>query len=490
MALTKITNSMTSGAVLNILDFGAIPDDNTKSAINKTAMEAAIAYAVANNVMEINVSGVFYMDGDIVIPNYALTISGQSSQYRYYNIGKTTGSNIIFTSGTSGFNASTAPPTYPNSDYFCLRDITLDGNSVCQYGVLVSGAKIFQNVTIQYFTVAGITLADLTNSTLINQSSLLNNGIGLQVLGQATTVFSVTDTNIRTNTVGIEMQGGKGVRFQNCVIESNTSYGLHINVPAGQNVGNITFERCWFENNNYVGNIQQVRIEGTDPVPDIYMLTFSSCLFDVLTNTSGQDFYIDGGTWTRFDRCQFSNDVITGVVLTTKCKFTQFFNCERGANDLSPLTYITANGYATTINENNHLFVGPNLLSSQTWTNVSYGTFSSTGNKITNAISTGAAGTATLSSIARGKGQSYALQIYIEHTSGELPTLTLTNGDNTANLIDSQLTADINTFYFTETVTGSSGVLTITNSTACNWRMYVDLIEYETVRGYIQYDNG
>lgn len=490
MSLTKVSYSMVRGAPINLLDFGAVPNDVASAAANKTAMLAAIAYAVANNRPEIVVPGLFYMVGDIEITNYQITISGQSSAYKYYSIGPSPSSIIIFTSGTTGFNVATAPPTYPNADYFCLRDITIDGNDVVNYGCLVSGAKLFERATVQNFVVAGITLANLTNATLINQCALLENGIGLQVLGQGTTVFSVTDTNIRNNTVGVEMKGGKGVRFQNCVIESNTSYALHINVPAGQNVGNVTFERTWFENNNYVGNTEQIRIEGVDADPDIYMLTFSHCLFDTLGNTSDKDFYINGGTWARFDRCQFTNGISSGIELTTKAKFTQFFNCERGASDSSPLTFITNNGYGTTINENNFNFVGPNLRTSSTWTNVGYTTFSSTGNKITNAISASGSVSATLSAIARGKGQSYCLQIFIEYTSGQLPTLTLTNGDNTTQLLNSALLADINTFYFTETVTGSSGVLTLSNTAACNYRMFVNLIEYETSRGYIQFDAG
>lgn len=490
MSLTKVSYSMVQGAPINLLDFGAVPNDVASAAANKAAMVAAIAYAVANNRPEIVVPNVFYMVGDIEITNYQITISGQSSAYKYYSIGSSPSSIIIFTSGNTGFDVSSKPPTYPNSDYFCLRDITLDGNDAVNYGCLVSGAKLFERATLQNFLVAGISLTNLTNSTLINQCSLLENGIGLQVSGQGTTVFSITDTNIRNNTVGVEMKGGKGVRFQNCVIESNTSYALHINVPAGENVGNVTFERTWFENNNYVGNSQQVRVEGVDAVPDVYMLTFSHCLFDTGSNTSQQDCYFDGGTWTRFDRCQFTNGISTGVILTTKAKFTEFFNCERGASDLSPLTFITNNGYGTTISENNFNFVGPNLRSASTWTNVGYTTFGSTGNKIINAISAAGAVSATLSTIAKGKGQSYGLQIFIEYTSGQLPTLTLTNGNNTVQLLNNVLTANINTFYYTETVTGSGGVLTLSNTAACNYRMFVNLIEYETSRGYIQFDAG
>ena len=199
MSLTKVSYSMVRGAPINLLDFGAVPNDVASAAANKTAMLAAIAYAVANNRPEIVVPGLFYMVGDIEITNYQITISGQSSAYKYYSIGPSPSSIIIFTSGTTGFNVATAPPTYPNADYFCLRDITIDGNDVVNYGCLVSGAKLFERATVQNFVVAGITLANLTNATLINQCALLENGIGLQVLGQGTTVFSVTDTNIRNN---------------------------------------------------------------------------------------------------------------------------------------------------------------------------------------------------------------------------------------------------------------------------------------------------
>jgi len=490
MSLTKVTNSMISGAVLSILDFGAIPNDDTKSAVNKTAMQDAIAYAVANGVFEINVPGVFYMTGDISIVNWGITISGQSSAYRYYNIGKTTGSNIIFTSGTVGFNLNTAPPTYPNSDYFCLRDLTLDGNSVVLFGVISSGAKVFQNVTIQYFLTAGLRLDDLTNSTLVNQSSLLNNGKGLEVLGQGTTVFSVTDTNIRNNTIGVYLEGGKGVRFQNCVIESNTSYGLHVNVPAGQSVGNVTFERVWFENNNYVGNTAQVRLEGVDASADLYMLSFAHCLFDTLTNTSKQDLYMAAGSWTRFDRCQFTNLVSTGIELTTKVSYAQFFNCERGANPISPKTYINDNGYATTFNNNNVFFVGPNLVGAAVWTNVSYGGFTSTGNKVTVANSASGAVSATMPGQARSKGQAYVIQVAYVQNSGQAATFRITNGDNTVDLVNSILVPGLNTIYFTETVTDSGSLITVSNTAATSWAMSENLIAYETARGYIQYNNG
>lgn len=481
---------MISGAMLNILDFGAIPNDNTKSAVNKTALQNAIAYGIANNILEISIPGVFYMDGDITIVDWGVTISGLPSAYRYYNIGQTIGSTIIFTSGSVGFDLNTAPPTYPNSDYFCLRDITLDGNSTVPVGVWSSGAKVFQNATIQYFTTTGLRLDNLTNSTLVNQSSLLNNGIGLEVLGQGTTVFSVTDTNIRNNTVGIYMEGGKGVRFENLVIESNTSFALYINVPAGQNVGNVTFERCWFENNNFVGNIQQVRLEGADAIPDLYMLTFSHCLFDAASNTSSQDLYMAAGLWTRFDRCQFSNLVSTGIELTTKVQYAQFFNCERGANPISPKTYINDNGYATTFNNNNFYFVGPNLVGSAVWTNVSYGGFTSTGNQITTANSAGGPVSATIPGQARGKGQTYVLQIQYGQNSGQAATLKMTNGDNTIDLLNSVLIVGLNTFYFTETVTGSGSVITVSNTAATSWGMSNNLIEYETARGFIQYDAG
>ena len=44
--------------------------------------------------------------------------------------------------------------------------------------------------------------------------------------------------------------------------------------------------------------------------------------------------------------------------------------------------------------------------------------------------------------------------------------------------------------WYTETITGSAGVMTISNTAACNWSMVVNLIEYEVARGYIDINAG
>ena len=83
------------------------------------------------------------------------------------------------------------------------------------------------------------------------------------------------------------------------------------------------------------------------------------------------------------------------------------------------------------------------------------------------------------------------MQWLITLNSGQKPTITLTNGNNTAQLINQPyVAASVERAYYTETITGSSGVLTISNTAASNWKMEVNLIEYEVARGYIDINAG
>ena len=293
------------------------------------------------------------------------------------------------------------------------------------------------------------------------------------------------------NTIGVKIEDDSGGNFEQCVIETNSSHGLLISLPAASQVGNLKFYNCWFENNGYTSLVAQVQIQGVDAGPDISFITFDYCTFDTLLNTTRQDCYLDGGNYTRFTRCKFTNyaGISTGIVLTTKCSLNSFFNCQRGVQVGQPLEHISDSGYGTYFQPSAQTYVGPNLVAASTWTNVSYSTFTSTGNKITSAICAGAA-TATLSTITRNKGVSYAMQIYLTVLSGQNPTIVLTNGNNTVAIINSTAIGATNIYYYTETVTGSAGVLTMSNSAASSWKMEANLIEYEVARGYIDLNAG
>ena len=84
------------------------------------------------------------------------------------------------------------------------------------------------------------------------------------------------------------------------------------------------------------------------------------------------------------------------------------------------------------------------------------------------------------------------MQIYITVISGQAPTIVLTNGNNTVAIINSVVSTGsaFNIYYYAETITGNSGVLTMSNSAASSWKMEANLIEYEVVRGYIDINAG
>jgi hypothetical protein len=484
---------MISGSPINVVDYGFSTTAN--AATNKAALLAAIAAGGEGSLIVIP-NGTFEIDGEIQIIKKGVTIQGAASNYRYSEDDGFTGTKLKFMSGVNGIDITTVDSDgATSSEFTALYNLNIDGNDVVSNGIYVKGCKLIQNCTVQR-CLNGLVLGGFVNQTIVKECGIVGNGTGVLVTGVANTVYKVTECNIRQNTKGIQIEQGVGGKFEQCVIESNSSFGLIISPPAGSTVGNTPFEKCWFENNGFGVPIQQVRIEGVDAVPEIYNISFNDCLFDVGSNTTNQDFYIDGGIYTRFSRCIFSNRVITSIVLTTKALYTMFFNCERGASFGQEFNYITNNGFGTYMQPIAQTYVGPNLQASSTWTNgvgaAGYSTFTSTGNKITSAISTGGSVSATVTAgVARSKGVSYVLQWIITINSGQTPTITLTNGNNTVTIVNTKVVGtNVERTYYNETVTGSSGVMAISNTAACNWSMNVNLIEYEVVRGYIDVNAG
>ena len=488
MSLTKVSYSMVQGAPINVVDYGFAT--TASAATNKAALLAAITAGGEGSLVVIP-NGTFEVDGDIQLTTKGVTIQGAASNYRYQIDSGLTGTELKFMSGTTGFDLTKRDDVYAtSSEYSVLRNLNINGNSVLDNAISVQGCKLIQNCTIQN-AINGIRISGWINQTIIEKCGIVANSTGVLVDGIANTIFKVSDCNIRTNIIGVKIEDDSGGNFEQCVIESNSSYGLLISAPAAALIGNIKFYNCWFENNGFGVPIQQVRIQGVDAIADISFITFDYCTFDAGSNTTHQDCYLDGGNYTRFTRCKFTNypGVTTGIVLTSKCTFNSFFNCQRGVQVGQPLEHISDSGYATYIQPSPQTYVGPNLVAASTWTNGTYSTFTSTGNKITSAICSGAA-TATLSTITRSKGVSYAMQIYITVISGQTPTIVLTNGNNTVAIINTTAPTGITIQYYTETVTGSSGVLTMSNTAASSWKMEANLIEYEVARGYIDLTAG
>ena len=476
MSLTKATYSMISGAVVNALDFGM--STTATAAANKTALLAAIA-STAKAVTVFIPEGQYQIAGDIVINKENVEIFGSRSEYTYnYYYGfpgnaETRGTMLLFTSGAIGFDVSGSVSAGINSDNFCIKDIVLDGGYTVPIGIQAGGFKKITDVTVARFTNIGIYLGDWLNSTVIDYCGIHRNGTGIKTTTGFNTTFTIRNSIIRSNGIGVELKQCSNVLIDKCTIESNTSIGLYFNPAIGETVKYVTLNTTWFENNNSPSG-SSVIVE--DVSNDVTNLQFLNCLFDTVSKS---DVRVKAGYLINFENCQFSLGG-TNVDLSAGVSLVSFARCGRGGFNH---TFIASSDpLAYFIQEDRAVFVGPNLQGSTTWTNGTYSGFTSTAGKITAATAGGGGGTATTAARQTYKGCVYTVVVTLNNgATGQTPTFRVRNGNNTAYI----KSAVGQGFTYVETVSGNQGFIEVVNTAAANWSMFYDLIEVESVRGYI-----
>ena len=482
MSLTKATYSMIAGATINALDYGM--STTATAAQNKAALQAAIA-TFASIPYGGNVyipAGIYEITGDINITTSGVQITGEKSQFLYgvssalKDFNANGGTCLVFTSGTYGFNAT--------SNYFRLSNILVDGNNATTIGVSCTGMNQFTNVTFSKFTNIGLYLENYTNSTLIENCCAVFNGTGIKSTGAQTTPFTIRSCNIRSNGVGIEIGAGTNIKIDKCIIESNTSLGLYVNVATNQSIGEVVIDGTWFEGNSSVANSWAVIVTGVDANADAYNICFRNCLFDT---PSKLDVLFQKGSFNQMDRCRFSLGQTINVSVGAGSSYTQFIMCQRGIGTGTAATNISDSGTFTYIQDFPYQFVGKNLITG--WTNDAtnpYGGFTSTLSKITAANQSSAVTSkVNTNTWTTGAGQKYIINVPYNAISGQNPTLVVRNGNNTANLLSVSLTNGGGTYQFTETVSGTAGYAYLTNTAVTQWEFYYPAKVYETTRGYI-----
>ena len=483
MSLTKVSYSMIAGATVNALDYGM--STTATAAQNKTALQAAIA-TFASIPYGGNVyipAGIYQITGDIDITTSGVQITGEKSQFLYgvssalLDFNANGGTCLVFTSGTYGFHAT--------SNYFRLSNILVDGNNATTIGVGCTGMNQFTNVTFSKFTNIGLYLENYTNSTLIENCCAVFNGTGIKSTGVQTTPFTIRSCNIRSNGIGVEIGGGTNIKIDKCIVESNTSLGLYVNVPTSQSIGEIVIDSTWFENNSSVANSWAVIITGTDTPADAYNICFKNCLFDT---PSKLDVLFQKGSFNQMDRCRFSLGQTINVSVASGSSYTQFIMCQRGIGTGTAATNISDSGTFTYIQDFAFQFVGKNLITS--WTNDAtdpYGGFTSTQSQITAANQSTPATTSKVNSNTwtSGVGQKYVIVVPYTAITGQNPTLVVRNGNDTANLLSVALSDGGGMFEFAETVSGTAGYAYLTNTAVCSWTFSDPAKVYETTRGYI-----
>lgn len=561
MSLTKVSYSMISGAVVNAADFGM--STTATAAQNKTALQAAINSSATGGIAIFIPTGTYSCVGDITITQPNITIFGTCNGYRYSdsNYG---GTQINFTSGTYGINASDG-----NAIYFTLRDIVLNGTNTVGTGIYSTGCQVFSGITCSRFAADGLWLGDLTNSTIVENSGFIDNNRGILSNGPSSTPFTIRNCNIRRNGIGIDIKGGRNILIEKCIIESNSSVGLYIYAPTASALTQILVVSTWFENNNFKApGGYTVIIDGDDANADIQWVRFDMCQFNgqsslfsgtgsisgttltitqddgvaggtlavgsriigtgvttstyitaLGTGTGGlgtytvnnsqtvsstkiyaqptyTDIWFKKGTYNSVSNSQLSLSTTgsqfqsASILISAAASNTLVYECNRGLGTGTAAINVTDNGSFTVIQDYPFTFVGANLITG--WTNSGaspYSSFAATGPAISTLIQT-AAITSIVNSNTRTTtvGQKYFVQVWVNQQSGQLPTLVIRNGNNTADLYSAALINGINNIIFTETTSGSTGYMYLTNTAATNGGTYKGVVTYEVTRGNINYD--
>jgi hypothetical protein len=241
-----------------------------------------------------------------------------------------------------------------NSEFTVISGINIDGNHILSDGIYRKGCKIIRSSSVTNCTVSGIHLAGWVNSTIIEETAMVLNYNGLLMDGTANTAVNISKCNIRQNTNhGICITQGSGWSFDHCVIESNSGRGLYLYTDTGVGAGQGTFYVCWFENNGLTGNVAQLYFGGVDTPADVNYVTFTSCTFDALSNTSHKDVDINKGSFIHFLTCKFGASYhVADTINIGDASYTYIYNSGRGASDGNIQNNVTDNGHYTQITNN------------------------------------------------------------------------------------------------------------------------------------------
>jgi hypothetical protein len=236
MSLTKVTNSMILGSMINVLDYGADPTGANDSA-------AAFNLALAAGINVYIPEGTYRLDSNIIIPP-SVSITG-------------TGDTTILKPG--------AAVTVCLNQYYTsfIHDLYIDGtNTTGAIGILCgdpAGAgvgAIITNVRVQYFKGAGGVGISLQKAlrVKINKCYVFNNTKGLHIAsgadGYPTTSWISESTFSRSIEEGVLQECGYQIIFNKCIFESNQKEGFKIDAVKDTFKGAL--RDCWFENNWYL----------------------------------------------------------------------------------------------------------------------------------------------------------------------------------------------------------------------------------------------
>lgn len=271
MALTKVSFSMTDGALFNVLDYGAVGDGVTD---DTAAIQAAINAAQTQGGGIVKLPYGQFLVSQLVLSGSQVVLEGSVNAYTYSNAQAT--SVLVCNTGVWTVRITV------ESSCCGLRNLGLVSNGVVsttspyipsalgvEYGVLIeTGVTYLENVTVYGFQY-GCTIANAGNSNLfLNCSFSWNTKVGFAVtIGSAqgyalyhpnltppsefivTTVYTMRNCNLRRNAWGMILRDGGGIEY-NTLCESNVFGGRlywfgSIDNGVGGNCYNTYLENNW-----------------------------------------------------------------------------------------------------------------------------------------------------------------------------------------------------------------------------------------------------
>lgn len=226
MALTKTTNRMTSGAPLNAVDFGAVPNDASAASANVTAIQAAIDELDTNETLYIP-AGTYYLAGSL---NFAKQVDG-SSDKEFCSI---IADNVVLkaTTDATPMIFGKVDETGPDlSNNFYVRGITFDADSNTDYSATLRRCYSFkfENCVFDNANLHGLYIFDKQH-------------FGCEFISCD---FQNTGTGD-----GLHWEGdtaGNHTIFTGCTFTHTGDSGCLFDPTSGY-AGEVTFLDCTFEN--------------------------------------------------------------------------------------------------------------------------------------------------------------------------------------------------------------------------------------------------
>ena len=370
MSLTKVTNSMIQGAVINVLDYGAIANATWNSGTgvvtgtdNTASFTAAIAAAVTKKVGVVYVpSGTYYLSAKITIPASVALRGDGSMKHGYFYSGEFIAGTILLINGTA---AQDCIQFVENTTFSGLADMSIFNTNdnairsvVSVVGVLYPQLSRLTIGSLKAISGAGLYLSNSASG--LGFQTLWGEFANLSVDGFIRYALHLDGTLLANNFTGGDYKGDwVGIRstgvvnshtFTGVKIESSfaaftgrwagltpsyTNTGLFggVSAPAyfypivelgGTSAGGNTFNGCYIENNPLVVTTYDDGVHGVLPLYAVFENGGATIKATHLLNMSWNGVYLfDSGTSTVVDGTGATPAVRHATQLIPFCSGTQ-----------------------------------------------------------------------------------------------------------------------------------------------------------------------